>query len=66
MNFAFEGEGESPDCFLTVEPGDSLAGISLKSGVPINLLKKYNHLFGKNDLYPGQVEYLAPVLQLSI
>jgi hypothetical protein len=38
-----------------VQPGDSLVGISLKFDMSVNLLKKLNHLFGKSDLYVGQV-----------
>lgn len=62
MNFPYEGAEESPDCFYTVETGDNIAGISLKTGVPINLLKKYNHLFGKNDVYSGQVLHVNSLI----
>ena len=48
-------ENSSSDALYTVQPGDTLAGISLKISVTVPLLKKYNHLFGKNDIYVGQV-----------
>eukprot|EP00602_Paraphysomonas_sp_CaronLab_P004726 CAMPEP_0185020762 /NCGR_PEP_ID=MMETSP1103-20130426/3406_1 /TAXON_ID=36769 /ORGANISM="Paraphysomonas bandaiensis, Strain Caron Lab Isolate" /LENGTH=402 /DNA_ID=CAMNT_0027551865 /DNA_START=152 /DNA_END=1360 /DNA_ORIENTATION=+ len=37
-----------------VQEGDSLAGISIKFNISVARLKKYNHLYGKNDIYVGQ------------
>lgn len=35
--------------------GDNLIRISMKLNISVARLKKYNHLFGKNDVIVGQV-----------
>jgi LysM repeat protein len=45
------------DTYQVVE-GDTLVGISLKVGVSVVQLKRYNHLFGKNDIFVGQVRII--------
>ena len=55
-------EHEKPGPTYVVEPGDTLSGISLKCSISVQLLKKYNHLFGKNDIFVGQVKCNDPLL----
>lgn len=47
-------EMEKKDSYI-VEKGDTLIGISMKLNISVARLKKYNHLFGKNDVIVGQV-----------
>jgi LysM repeat protein len=57
------GSAEPPQQTYTVLPGDTLMGISIKLGKSVNIIKKLNHLYGKNDLFVGQVIiYMSSVL----
>ncbi len=38
-----------------VQPGDTLYGIALKSGLTMRILQKFNHLSGIAELQPGEV-----------
>lgn len=61
-------KGEDDKCddlsVYTVQAGDTLMTVSLKSRLSIPTLKKYNRLYGRNSLYTGQVLQLKdPSLQ---
>jgi LysM repeat protein len=43
-----------------VEEGDTLIRISMKLNISVARLKKYNHLFGKNEVMVGQVRSPPP------
>lgn len=47
----------SSPSFYTVLEGDNLIRISIKLNISVARLKKYNHLFGKNDVIVGQVNF---------
>jgi LysM repeat protein len=50
-----EGARETSSNFYIVEEGDTLIRISMKLNISMARLKKYNHLFGKNDVMVGQM-----------
>ena len=55
-----EGEvKKSSPTYYLVEEGDTLIRISMKLNISMARLKKFNHLFGKNDVMVGQVYSLS-------
>jgi LysM repeat protein len=46
-----------------VQQGDTLLRIAMKLNISLARLKKYNHLFGKNDVIIGQVS--SPSVSVS-
>lgn len=56
---AQESTGTTADTY-TVQPGDTLSGISTRTGVPLELLVEINHLDDPNRISAGTVLRLRP------